>query len=204
MDRNFKGGDMNIYQKLATVQTELKCQKSQYNNFGKYKYRNLEDIMEAVKPLLLKNSLAMIVSDEIINIGDRFYIKATATIINAEKPDETIQATALARESLNKKGMDDSQITGTASSYARKHCLNGLYAIDDTKDADSMDNATNESHSLTHFQVKEIMDLLEASQADKDAFFKFAGATDINGIHPSKFNQLKSMLLAKKAKAGVS
>ena len=134
---------MNIYQKLATVQTELKCQKSQYNNFGKYKYRNLEDIMEAVKPLLLKNSLAMIVSDEIINIGDRFYIKATATIINAEKPDETIQATALARESLNKKGMDDSQITGTASSYARKYCLNGLYAIDDTKDADSMDNQDN-------------------------------------------------------------
>ena len=195
---------MNIYQKLSKLQSELKCPKSQFNSFGKYKFRNCEDIMEAAKPLLLSYSLTVTMSDDIINIGDRFYVKATATLVNAEKPDEIIYASAFAREALTKKGMDDSQITGTASSYARKYCLNGLYAIDDTKDADSMDNATNESHSLTHFQVKEIMDLLEASQADKDAFFKFAGATDINGIHPSKFNQLKSMLLAKKAKAGAA
>ena len=195
---------MNIYQKLSKLQSELKCPKSQFNSFGKYKFRNCEDIMEAAKPLLLSYSLTVTMSDDIINIGDRFYVKATATLVNAEKPDEIIYASAFAREALTKKGMDDSQITGTASSYARKYCLNGLYAIDDTKDADSMDNATNASQSLTNFQAKELMSLLESSQADKDAFFKFAGATDINGIHPSKFNQLKSMLLAKKAKAGVS
>jgi len=195
---------MNIYQKLSKLQSELKCPKSQFNSFGKYKFRNCEDIMEAAKPLLLSYSLTVTMSDDIINIGDRFYVKATATLVNAEKPDEIIYASAFAREALTKKGMDDSQITGTASSYARKYCLNGLYAIDDTKDADSMDNATNASQSLTNFQAKELMSLLESSQADKDAFFKFAGATDINGIHPSKFNQLKSMLLAKKAKVGAA
>ena len=195
---------MNIYQKLSKLQSELKCPKSQFNSFGKYKFRNCEDIMEAAKPLLLSYSLTVTMSDDIINIGDRFYVKATATLVNAEKPDEIIYASAFAREALTKKGMDDSQITGTASSYARKYCLNGLYAIDDTKDADSMDNATNASQRLTNFQAKELMSLLESSQADKDAFFKFAGATDINGIHPSKFNQLKSMLLAKKAKAGAA
>jgi len=134
---------MNIYQKLSKLQSELKCPKSQFNSFGKYKFRNCEDIMEAAKPLLLSYSLTVTMSDDIINIGDRFYVKATATLVNAEKPDEIIYASAFAREALTKKGMDDSQITGTASSYARKYCLNGLYAIDDTKDADSMENQDN-------------------------------------------------------------
>ena len=123
-----------IHEKLITVQKNLVAPKSNYNNFGKYKYRSAEDILEAVKPLNAENGLLLTISDEPLLIGDWHYIKATATITDGT---ESIVVTAYARESLNKKGMDDSQITGTASSYARKYALNGLYLIDDTKDADT-------------------------------------------------------------------
>ena len=123
-----------IHEKLITVQKNLVAPKSNYNNFGKYKYRSAEDILEAVKPLNADNGLLLTISDEPLLIGDWHYIKATATITDGT---ESIVVTAYARESLNKKGMDDSQITGTASSYARKYALNGLYLIDDTKDADT-------------------------------------------------------------------
>lgn len=119
---------------LLKIQSELKAPKGQYNSFGKYKYRSAEDILEAVKPLLLKNDCTMTLSDELINIGDRYYVKATAKITSK---DESVAVTALAREPEDKKGMDSSQITGTASSYARKYALNGLFLIDDTKDADT-------------------------------------------------------------------
>lgn len=119
---------------LLAIQAELKAPKGQYNSFGKYKYRSAEDILEAVKPLLLKNGCTMTLSDELINIGDRYYVKATAKITSK---DESVAVTALAREPEDKKGMDSSQITGTASSYARKYALNGLFLIDDTKDADT-------------------------------------------------------------------
>ena len=131
---------MTIREKLTKIQTELKAPKSQYNNFGKYKYRSLEDIMEALKPLLKEVGACLVVEDDIKIVGDRFYIVAKATLYDADS-EGTVTAQALARESFSKKGMDDSQITGTASSYARKYCLNGLFAIDDTKDADSMDNS---------------------------------------------------------------
>jgi len=126
---------MSIYEKLSKIQTELKAPKGQYNSFGKYKYRSCEDIMESVKPLLAKYECALNVSDSVNLIGDRYYIMATATLTDFN--GESISNTALARESTEKKGMDDSQITGTASSYARKYCLNGLFCIDDTKDADT-------------------------------------------------------------------
>ncbi len=127
---------MNIYEKLNLVQSQLKAPKGQYNSFGGFKYRSLEDIVEGVKPLLSEHGLSLTLSDTVKLIGDRFYIEATATLVNVEQPDEKIITTALARESLEKKGMDSSQITGSTSSYARKYCLNGLFNIDDTKDAD--------------------------------------------------------------------
>ena len=123
-----------IHEKLITVQKNLVAPKSNYNNFGKYKYRSAEDILEAVKPLNAENGLLLTISDEPLLIGDWHYIKATASITDGK---DTHEVTAYARESQTKKGMDDSQITGTASSYARKYALNGLYLIDDTKDADT-------------------------------------------------------------------
>lgn len=126
---------MNIANKLAKVQQKLKAPKSQTNNFGGYKYRNCEDILEALKPHL--DDCVVVIHDDIQVIGDRVYVKATAQFSDGEN---FMQSTAFAREPLSKKGMDESQITGAASSYARKYALNGLFLIDDTKDADSHDN----------------------------------------------------------------
>lgn len=129
---------ITLQQKLIEIQAELKAPKSQYNKFGGYNYRNCEDILEAVKPLCAKHEIVPLLSDEIVMIGDRFYIKATAKVTDGK---DEITTTAFARESKDKKGMDESQITGSASSYARKYALNGLFCIDDTKDADFMDNS---------------------------------------------------------------
>ena len=127
---------MSIYTKLLAVQSELKAPKGQYNSFGKYKYRSCEDILEAVKPLLKQHGATLIIGDTVELIGERFYVKATARFIDTTDGSEIVN-TAYAREESEKKGMDGSQITGTASSYARKYCLNGLFDIDDTKDADT-------------------------------------------------------------------
>jgi len=127
---------MNLYKNLAKVQGELKAPKNQYNSFGKYNYRSCEDILEAAKPLCLENGLVLNLSDTIINVGQSNYVEATATVIDIETGDKH-SVTASARESVTKKGMDDSQITGSSSSYARKYALNGLFSIDDTKDADT-------------------------------------------------------------------
>ena len=162
---------MKIYEQLANVQHELKCNKSLYNTFGKYSYRSTELIMEAVKPLLFSNDLCLTITDNIELIGDRFYIKATATIYNKE--GEQISTTAYAREEEGKKGMDASQVTGSTSSYARKYALNGLLAIDDTKDADATNthgvtsdskvtstnskaNNTTNTYKLTEGQIKRL------------------------------------------------
>ena len=121
---------------LMAVQRDLKAPKSNTNSFGKYRYRSCEDILEAVKPLLNENGLVLLLGDTIEQIGSRYYVKATATLIDVATGD-TITNTALAREPEEKKGSDASQVTGAASSYARKYCLNGLFAIDDTKDPDT-------------------------------------------------------------------
>lgn len=123
----------NIYEALRHIQEELKAPKNQYNKFGNYNYRSCEDIFNAVKPLLVKYECTLTVSDRILLIGDRFYIEATAKITNGK---ESVENTAYAREESTKKGMDSSQVTGTASSYARKYALNGLFLIDDVKDSD--------------------------------------------------------------------
>lgn len=128
--------ERTFLERVSLLITELKAPKSQRNNFGKYNYRSAEDILEAVKPLAYKYGLVAKLSDEPVMIGDWHYIKATASIKDVKTGEEEI-ATAYAREPLAKKGMDESQITGTASSYARKYAMNGLYQIDDTKDADS-------------------------------------------------------------------
>lgn len=128
---------MTIHEKLIQIQSELKAPKGQYNSFGKYKYRNCEDILEAVKPLLKKQGLAIRLSDDIVMIGSRYYVQATAEITDGET---AVKSVAFAREEESKKGMDGSQVTGAASSYARKYALNGLFAIDDTKDSDTTNN----------------------------------------------------------------
>ena len=132
---------MTIMGKLLAVQAELKAPKGQYNSFGKYKYRSCEDILEAVKPILKKHEATITISDELVQIGNRIYVKATASFWSADaNVGLPIENTAFAREPDTKKGMDESQITGTASSYARKYALNGLLLIDDTKDADTDEN----------------------------------------------------------------
>jgi DNA-directed RNA polymerase subunit RPC12/RpoP len=127
---------MNIKEKLGAVQKVLKAPKNQYNSFGKYNYRSCEDILEAAKPLCVENGLILNISDDIIEVGGRIYVKATARVCDTES-DEVISSSGLAREPEDKKGMDSSQVTGAASSYARKYALNGLFCIDDTKDADA-------------------------------------------------------------------
>ncbi len=148
---------MNVYEKLAAVQAALKCGKSQYNSFGKYKYRSCEDIVESVKPLLKQHGLLLTISDDIVLIGDRFYVKATAEVIDT-KEGGIVTVSAFAREEESKKGMDGSQVTGASSSYARKYALNGIFAIDDTKDSDS----TN-----THGQEQQEAPKQEAPKQEK-------------------------------------
>ena len=126
-----------LTQRVGDIQHKLKAPKGQYNSFGKYNYRSCEDILEGVKPLLKEHNLALLIDDEIVQIGERYYVKATARITDGR---EFVSATAYAREPDIKKGMDESQITGATSSYARKYALNALLCIDDTKDADTMDN----------------------------------------------------------------
>ena len=128
--------EVGLLKKLTTVQSALKVPKDMYNSFGKYKYRSAEGILEALKPLLKKNGLTLKLSDEVVQVGSRFYVMATATVTDVETGLST-DTTAYAREDETKKGMDGSQISGTASSYARKYALNGLFLIDDSKDADT-------------------------------------------------------------------
>lgn len=134
---------MNKFEKLLAIQTELKAPKGQYNTFGMFKYRSCEDILEAVKPLLAKHKATVYITDSIKQIGERYYIEATAHFVDVES-GESIEVTAYAREEESKKGMDGSQVTGASSSYARKYALNGMFDIDDTKDSDATNEQTKE------------------------------------------------------------
>ena len=189
---------MNIYEKLSNIQNELKAPKGQFNKFGGYKYRSCEDILEAVKPICKKYKTVLVLSDSIVVLGDgnaeifedkngkdneskqiksgqRFYVQATARLTdieaNKENEDTCISNTAYAREEENKKGMDGSQITGTASSYARKYALNGLFNIDDTKDAD-----TDEFTKQQQIDDEKVIDKTKAQALDKS--IENAGITD--------------------------
>lgn len=145
--------------KLSSIQAALKAPKGQFNNFGKYYYRSAEDIVEAVKPILNTVGFHLILTDHVCEVGNRIYVKATATISDGT---ETYTATAWAREDEIKKGMDGAQITGAASSYARKYALNGLFAIDDTKDADAL----KQEDELTDSQRNYLLSLVETSNYD--------------------------------------
>ena len=136
---------MSIYEKLSAIQQELKAPKGQFNSYGGYKYRSCEDILEAVKPICAKHKTALVLLDDIKAVNERFYVMAQAQLHDCES-DGAVTATAYAREPGEKKGMDSSQITGTASSYARKYALNGLFCIDDTKDADTEEYKTQALH----------------------------------------------------------
>ena len=185
--------------KLLAIQSELKAPKGQYNSFGKYKYRSCEDILEAVKPLLKKYEAVLTISDDMVEIGERVYVKATATLRCGE---QVYTNTAFAREPDDKKGMDVSQVTGTASSYARKYCLNGLFLIDDTKDADTdeyvkqtqIQERSNDKISDTHVKAllakyptsKQINNILEHFGIKKLEDMTYAQLAELNNSKGEK------------------
>lgn len=187
----------NIYKKLMEVQAELKCGKTQKNTFGNYYYRSCEDIIEAVKPLLSQKGLVLNISDSVEMVGDRIYIKATVRVINIED-GQVIENTALAREELTKKGMDASQITGTASSYARKYALNGMFAIDDTKDADSLNTHGKEVESgISEKQLKRLY-AIAGSKGYNDRVVNKAILRDYALTEPLKMNKTQYDDICKK------
>lgn len=153
-----------LHKVLLDIQENLKAPKNQYNDFGKYKYRSTEDIVNGLKSFLKTHSCTIILSDEIVLVGDRVYVKATATLCNGENE---ISVTAYAREPQTQKGMNEAQITGSASTYARKYALNGLFAIDDTKDADTMDNSSSGANGLiSENKHTELRKLLQDKKLD--------------------------------------
>ena len=153
-----------LNEKLIAVQGELKAPKGQYNSFGKYKYRSCEDILEALKPLLVKHGLLLTISDDIVMVGDRFYVKATVTVSNG---NASVSNSAFAREDENKKGMDGSQVTGASSSYARKYALNGMFCIDDTKDSDATNTGNQTSSEETDFKQMAMGEISRARTTDE-------------------------------------
>ena len=156
---------MEFFEKLVAIQSDLKAPKGQKNTFGGYKYRSCEDILEAVKPLLAREGLVLNISDEVLQIGDRIYVKAKATITDGQNFQTS---TAYAREAETKKGMDPAQVTGTSSSYARKYALNGLFCIDDTKDPDT-DEYTKRTSGKKEKETE--ISFGNASAEDKDLPF---------------------------------
>lgn len=190
-----------IQQKLLNVQLKLKAPKSNYNSFSKYNYRSCEDILEAVKPILSEEKLLLMLSDEIVQIGDRNYVKATATLLEAEKDGQVLQVVAYAREDENKKGMDSAQLTGATSSYARKYALNGLFLIDDTKDMDTDEFQKQKRKPVNNpLQAiyKEVIDGLDKVGKSKQDFMEMLG--EDYGVE--KFSEL-TIEQAKEVKAKI-
>lgn len=190
-----------IYQKLNIVQSKMKAPKNLFNSFGKYKYRNAESILEAFKPYGKELGLVLMLNDSVEQVGDRVYIKATATLIDIED-NSRVEASAYAREPVNKKGLDDSQLSGATSSYARKYCLNGLFLLDDTKDADTDEyrtQAENQYNSqkpqkVSDVQAKSLMNVITKKGLDADDLLSRVGADDISDLTPDKYNEIVMML----------
>lgn len=172
---------MDIYEKLLNIQQGLKAPKNQFNKFGGYYYRSCEDILEALKPLLKENKCVLTINDEIVGVNNRAYVKATVTLTDCEDIKSFITNTAYAREPEDKKGADDSQITGACSSYARKYSLNGLFCIDDVKDADATNAHAKDNNVVkkaTATQLKKIDELIN----DKAGMFKYYGITKLEDL----------------------
>ncbi len=190
---------------LSKIQTELNAPKNQRNSFGKYNYRSCEDILEGLKPLLKEYKASVVLSDNIKMVGDRIYVEATAilrTVSDSGSVYELAKSTAFAREPLSQKGMNEAQITGSASSYARKYALNGLFAIDDNKDADT-DEHQNNANNRPVLQPKkltikeEINNILQSGKvpaADKQAYINDFKA-DSNLVNQTKLDELKRKYL---------
>jgi len=180
---------MKLHEKLLAIQTKLKAPKGQYNSFGKYSYRSAEDILEAVKPLNAEQGVLLTITDEIKEVGGRIYVVATAT---ASDGTDELKVSAFAREPENKKGMDDSQITGATSSYARKYALNGLYAIDDNKDADTdehkqqQDNAPKKQQGQKQQAQKQQQAKEPTEQELHEIVEKYARSIEALGVERSK------------------
>ena len=220
---------MTVYDKLINIQSELKAPKSQYNNFGKYSYRNCEDILEALKPLLNKNKATVFISDDIVFIEGkyvsetlntktdetttkttegRFYVKSTVTFVDVETGDKIVN-TAYAREEESKKGMDVSQVTGASSSYARKYALNGMFAIDDTKDSDFTNqneskSSSKPSNGLTESQIKRLFAIANkvniSSEDVKIVVAKSYGIHDIKKMNKQQYDEICERLEKKGSK----
>ena len=189
---------MNVYEKLIAIQSELKAPKSQYNNFGKYAYRNCEDILEALKPILKEHKSTIYISDEIVTVLERFYIKATVTFIDAETGEKIIN-TAYAREEECKKGMDGSQVTGASSSYARKYALNGMFAIDDTKDSDFTNTTIKgDNPGLSEAQIKRLLAIANKVNISADdakiVVAKSFGVQDLRKMNKQQYDEICSRL----------
>ena len=181
---------MKLHEKLLVIQTKLKAPKGQYNSFGKYSYRSAEDILEAVKPLNAEQGVLLTITDEIKEIGGRVYVVATATVSDGT---DTLQVSAFAREPENKKGMDESQITGATSSYARKYALNGLYAIDDNKDADTDEHKQQQENAPKKQQAQKQQQKQQQQQAKEpteqelhEIVEKYARNIEALGVERSK------------------
>lgn len=192
---------ISIYSKLLSIQNELKAPKNQYNKFGKYNYRSCEDILEAIKPLCLKYGAVVLIDDYVAQIGERFYVKAKASLIDIDTQEE-VYACAYARESENKKGMDSAQVTGATSSYARKYALNGLFCIDDTKDVDTQEyqekkqTNNNQSKNINDYEQVGIEQATLLGEIDKRVEELFNLGVDVKSegaLHfINKFNNNKS------------
>ena len=178
---------MTLIEKLSIIQQELIAPKNQFNSFGKYNYRSCEDILEGLKPCMKKLKVAITITDEIVLVGDRFYIKATATLHDAES-SEKVSNVAYAREEKEKKGMDASQVTGATSSYARKYALNGLFAIDDVKDADTRDNRQKEAE--TQKQAEAEQKKIENSLISEIKVNALIARCEKEGVDPNKICRL--------------
>lgn len=194
---------MTIEEKLMNIQVELKAPKGQYNSFGKYKYRSCEDILEAVKPLLKKYNCLLVVEDEIMAIGGRIYVKATACIYDVEQRGDKISNCAYAREEEEKKGMDGSQITGASSSYARKYALNGLLLIDDTKDSDATNTHGKDEpeKKATKEQIEKLKSFVtnENGEIDKVGMMAMLKYLDVERIEDTS-EKLAAKTIAQKEK----
>ena len=195
---------MNVYEKLIAIQSELKAPKSQYNNFGKYAYRNCEDILESLKPLLKEHKSTIYIADEIVTVLERFYVKATVTFIDAETGEKIIN-TAYAREEECKKGMDGSQVTGASSSYARKYALNGMFAIDDTKDSDFTNTTTKgDNPGLSEAQIKRLLAIASKVNISADdvkiVVAKSFGVQDLRKMNKQQYDEICSRLEKKNNK----
>jgi len=177
---------------LIEIQAELKSPKNQRNNFGNYNYRSCEDILEAVKPLLEAKGCVLTLSDEVVNVGDKNYVKATAIFYYT---DGNIQTTALAREAVTQKKVSDPQITGSASSYARKYALNGLFAIDDTKDDDAT-NQHNKPQAIKH-TVDEVKSLAKLKNVDEAKICEAYKVLTIDQMDQATLNKVFNQLKAK-------